>query len=147
MTFKFRFAGPCREIPTDLDFQEQRKACQKMGEKAGTDCSIELFFGFFFDGTRNNMYVSDKARDNTQTNVARLHNVFDDKKDPSYSARQHRFRTYVEGVGTPCVDKVGDPGTGVHAQAGAAAGWGGEGRHQLGSAGIPEPSVFAFRTE
>jgi hypothetical protein len=128
MTFKFRFAGPCREIPTDLDFQEQRKACQKMGEKAGTDCSIELFFGFFFDGTRNNMYVSDKARDNTQTNVARLHNVFDDKKDPSYSARQHRFRTYVEGVGTPCVDKVGDPGTGVHAQAGAAAGWGGEGR-------------------
>ena len=22
MTFKFRFAGPCREIPTDLDFQE-----------------------------------------------------------------------------------------------------------------------------
>ena len=27
MTFKFRFAGPCREIPTDLDFQEQRKAC------------------------------------------------------------------------------------------------------------------------
>lgn len=128
MTFKFRFAGPCREIPTDLDFQEQRKACQKMGEKAGTDCSIELFFGFFFDGTRNNMYVSEKKEDHSQTNVARLYTVFDDSKDPSYSARQHRFRTYVEGVGTPCVEKVGDPGTGVHAQAGAAAGWGGEAR-------------------
>lgn len=128
MTFKFRFAGPCREIPTDLDFQEQRKACQKMGEKAGTDCSIELFFGFFFDGTRNNMDVSIAKKDQTQTNVARLYRVFDDTRDPSYSARQHRFRTYVEGVGTPCVEKVGDPGTGVHAQAGAAAGWGGEAR-------------------
>ncbi|MFY0478130.1 T6SS phospholipase effector Tle1-like catalytic domain-containing protein [Achromobacter marplatensis] len=128
MTLKFRFANPCREIPSDLDFKEQRKACQRMGEKAGTDCSIELFFGFFFDGTRNNMYLSDKAGDHTQTNVARLYNVFDDTNDPSYSARQHRFRTYVEGVGTPCVDKVGDPGTGAHAQAGAAAGWGGEAR-------------------
>lgn len=128
MSFKFRFANPCREIPSDLDFQEQRKACQRMGEKAGTDCSIELFFGFFFDGTRNNMYLSDKAGNHTQTNVARLYSVFDDKKDPSYSARQHRFRTYVEGVGTPCMDKVGDPGTGAHAQAGAAAGWGGEAR-------------------
>ncbi|CUJ59210.1 MULTISPECIES: T6SS phospholipase effector Tle1-like catalytic domain-containing protein [Achromobacter] len=128
MTFKFRFAGPCREIPSDLDFREQRKACQRMGEKAGTDCSIELFFGFFFDGTRNNMYMSERAGNHTQTNVARLYSVFDDAVDPSYSARQHRFRSYVEGVGTPCVDKVGDPGTGAHAQAGAAAGWGGEAR-------------------
>ena len=93
MTFKFRFAGPCREIPSDLDFREQRKACQRMGEKAGTDCSIELFFGFFFDGTRNNMYMSEKAGNHTQTNVARLYSVFDDTIDPSYSARQHRFRT------------------------------------------------------
>ncbi|WP_198513077.1 T6SS phospholipase effector Tle1-like catalytic domain-containing protein [Achromobacter ruhlandii] len=128
MTFKFRFAGPCRPIPSELDFREQRKACQRMGEKAGTDCSIELFFGFFFDGTRNNMYMSEKAGNHTQTNVARLYSVFDDTIDPSYSARQHRFRTYVEGVGTPCVEKVGDPGTGAHAHAGAAAGWGGEAR-------------------
>lgn len=128
MSFKFRFAGPCREIPSELNFQEQRKACHRMGEKAGTDCSIELYFGFFFDGTRNNMYVSDRAGDSTHTNVARLWDVFDDEIDPSYSARQHRFRTYIEGVGTPCVQKVADPGTGVHAQAGAAAGWGGESR-------------------
>ncbi|VFR26048.1 Secreted protein Hcp [plant metagenome] len=128
MTFKFRFAGPCREIPSELNFQEQRKACHRLGEKAGTDCSIELYFGFFFDGTRNNMYVSDRAGDSTHTNVARLWDVFDDELDPSYSARQHRFRTYIEGVGTPCVAKVADPGTGVHAQAGAAAGWGGESR-------------------
>lgn len=128
MTFKFRFAGPCREIPSDLDFREQRKACQRMGEKAGTDCSIELFFGFFFDGTRNNMAVSEKADDHTHTNIARLYSVFDDSRDPSYSARQHRFRTYVEGVGTACLEKVGDPGTGAYATAGAAAGWGGEAR-------------------
>ncbi|WP_439954390.1 hypothetical protein, partial [Escherichia coli] len=74
------------------------------------------------------MYMSERAGNHTQTNVARLYSVFDDAVDPSYSARQHRFRSYVEGVGTPCVEKVGDPGTGAHAQAGAAAGWGGEAR-------------------
>lgn len=126
MTFKFRFAGPCREIPTDLNFREQRTACQNTGGKANTDCSIELFCGFFFDGTRNNMYRS--GDDGSDTNVARLFNVFDDGLDTTYSARRHRFKTYVEGVGTPCQDKVGDPGTGAHAQAGAAAGWGGEAR-------------------
>ena len=51
MTFKFRFAGPCREIPSDLDFREQRKACQRMGEKAGTDCSIELFLSLIHIST------------------------------------------------------------------------------------------------
>lgn len=128
MSARFRFAGPCREIPSALNFQEQRKACHLMGEKAGTDCSIELFFGFFFDGTRNNKDTSDTAGDHTHTNIARLWSVFDDRVDPSYSARKHRFRTYIEGVGTPCVAKVGDSGTGAYANAGAAAGWGGESR-------------------
>ncbi|VFR45147.1 Secreted protein Hcp [plant metagenome] len=127
MSFKFRFAGPCREIPSELNFQEQRKACQRMGEKAGTDCSIELFFGFFFDGTRNNKFTSTAAGNHSETNVARLYEVFDDTVDPSYSARKHRFRTYIEGVGTPC-PRVRDPGTGMYSQAGAAAGWGGEAR-------------------
>lgn len=102
MTFKFRFAGPCREKPTELNAQELRKAAQCMGEKSGTSCSVELFFGFFFDGTRNSMYVSEKNQDSSHTNVARLWEVFNDEVEPAYSARRHRFRTYVEGVGTPC---------------------------------------------
>jgi len=103
----------------------------------GDSCKYNLFFGFFFDGTRNNYTASDalerdKQIQSTHTNVARLYDcypgqsvpgVLDKSLDWSYKPEQykHFFKVYIPGVGTE-FKQVGDSGQGFwDEQLGAAA--------------------------
>ncbi|MDF3832531.1 DUF2235 domain-containing protein, partial [Cupriavidus basilensis] len=88
-------------------------------------CQRTLYLGFFFDGTRNNRQYDTEPK--SHSNVARLYDVFDEARREGED-RQYRFATYVAGVGTEFWKYVGDAGVGLHAAAGAAAGWGGEAR-------------------
>jgi hypothetical protein len=77
-------------------------------------CKVNLAFGFFFDGTNNNL-EHDRPSHN-HSNVARLYLAFpgSDKGEPWPDAKSrypHYFRTYIPGVGTK-FDAVGDTGEG-----------------------------------
>jgi hypothetical protein len=81
-------------------------------------CNVNLFFGFFFDGTNNNMSRDEGAH--AQSNVARLYRAYPGGKDehgseawPDLESKYHNsfFRTYVPGVGTE-FKEVGDSGKG-----------------------------------
>lgn len=69
-------------------------------------CDINLFFGFFFDGTNNNLKRD--RRGHTHSNVARLYGAFPGGKDRNESDAwpgandkyRNFFRTYVPGAGT-----------------------------------------------
>lgn len=90
-------------------------------EDSSKDCFVDLNWGFFFDGTNNNL---ERDRPHfAHSNVARLYDVFDVRAD----SPEH-IRRYVAGVGTPFNDEIGDQGKSVHQAAGLAAGWGGEAR-------------------
>jgi hypothetical protein len=91
-------------------------------------CGIDVFIGCFFDGTRNHRLNSLRRGDFTQSNVSRLFDVFDRGILPGTGVRRSQFSSYIQGVGTEALKEIGDTGTGWHARAGAAAGWGGEGR-------------------
>lgn len=99
----------------------------------GASCTTNLFFGFFFDGTRNNYTEAEK--DKVHSNVARLYDCYpglsvprvlpattDWPKKPEYD---HFFKVYVPGVGT-AFDQVRDTGKSFDRTGGAAvATWGG----------------------
>ncbi|QAU35318.1 DUF2235 domain-containing protein [Janthinobacterium sp. 17J80-10] len=81
-------------------------------------CTVNLSFGFFFDGTNNNL-LRDRSH-HAHSNVARLYEAFPGGKDdhgspiwPQLKDKYHNsfFRTYVPGVGTP-FDEVKDSGQG-----------------------------------
>lgn len=113
--------GPLPAAPEVLseDQQAQLLACDL--NDAQSDCQVELKWGFFFDGTGNNL---ERDRPSLQhSNVARLHDVFEVKR-----GQRDRIARYIAGVGTPFLDEVGDQGRGLHQQAGLGAGWGGEAR-------------------
>lgn len=93
-----------------LDGLEEREQ-PKLGAP-GKSCETELFFGFFFDGTRNNYELADKNGTRNHSNVARLYDCFPGlsvprvlPKDTDWTYKseryQHFFRTYVPGVGSP----------------------------------------------
>jgi hypothetical protein len=92
-------------------------------------CNANLFFGFFFDGTKNN-YVQAEAGKN-HSNVARLYDCYPGLSVPGVlpaSAEWSRkpmpsnfFKVYVPGVASP-FDRVGDSGAGRDLTFGAAAG-------------------------
>ncbi|WP_181358723.1 MULTISPECIES: DUF2235 domain-containing protein [unclassified Stenotrophomonas] len=107
-----------------------RELARNAGATIGSsfDCGLELFVGCFFDGTRNHRLNSRRQGNQTESNVARLFEVFDRDQGSSLAARASRFASYIQGVGTEALKEIGDTGTGWHARAGAAAGWGGEGR-------------------
>lgn len=127
-----------RFFATDLDTVE---AFEKIREQTqigapGKSCESNLFLGFFFDGTRNNYAVSEKAGDHTHSNVARLFDAYPGQtiapavmltpqvKWPDEANYPNYFRIYMPGVGTP-FDELGDNGAGVDRIAGAAfALWG-----------------------
>lgn len=99
-------------------------------------CATNLFFGFFFDGTRNN-YILDDA-ENSHSNVARLYDcypglsvpdVLPPSTDWQYQPERytHFFRVYVPGVASP-FEKVNDSGKGMDAVFGGAGGAMGERR-------------------
>lgn len=99
-------------------------------------CQTNLFFGFFFDGTKNN-YVLGAAAKN-QSNVARLYDCFpgqsvagvlpaDSDWATSPDEYKHFFRVYVPGVASP-FEAVKDTGKGKDLKMGAGFGARGEDR-------------------
>ena len=118
---------PAYENMTKLSRREMARNAAA-GVDSFSDCGVELFIGCFFDGTRNHMLNSRRQRNQTESNVARLFDVFDRDQGASSGGRVARFASYIQGVGTEALKEIGDTGTGWHARAGAAAGWGGEGR-------------------
>ncbi|SHN11120.1 Uncharacterized alpha/beta hydrolase domain [Duganella sacchari] len=102
----------------------------------GESCKTNLFFGFFFDGTKNN-YVQAEAGQN-HSNVARLYDCYPGLSVPgvlpastdwTYNAAryQHFFKVYVPGVASP-FKEINDSGTGLELTRGAAMGYRGESR-------------------
>ncbi|WP_177207856.1 phospholipase effector Tle1 domain-containing protein [Massilia yuzhufengensis] len=98
--------------------------------KPKDSCKTNLFFGFFFDGTKNNYEQAEAA--NNHSNVARLYDCYPGLSVPGVlppttdwkgnaSSYTHFFRVYVPGVSSP-FPQVGDSGTGWHGTSGAAAG-------------------------
>ena len=99
-------------------------------------CKTNLFFGFFFDGTKNN-YVKANVSHN-HSNVARLYDCYPGKSVPGVlpeetdwkhnpARYEHFFKVYVPGVSSP-FKEVSDSGEGLDDVTGAAAGRRGEHR-------------------
>ena len=103
----------------NADQQAELLACDLGGNDEG--CSVDLKWGFFFDGTNNNLERDKPGL--SQSNIARLHDVFVEGLDHPENRKR-----YIAGVGTPFEREVGDQGKSVHQAAGLSAGWGGEAR-------------------
>ena len=104
-----------KEVPIIQEFVDARE-CERFGFPP--TCTANLTFGFFFDGTNNNL-LRDRGH-HAHSNVARLYEAFPGGKDdhgsqawPQLKDKYHNsfFRTYVPGVGTP-FDEVKDSGKG-----------------------------------
>jgi hypothetical protein len=102
----------------------------------GESCRTNLFFGFFFDGTKNNYVQAEKG--NNDSNVARLYDCYPGMSVPGVlptstdwqykpSNYTHFFKVYVPGVASP-FKEVNDSGAGLELQRGAATGYKGEAR-------------------
>ncbi|RIJ85171.1 hypothetical protein RSP822_17185 [Ralstonia solanacearum] len=104
--------------PFALTLDEKARCMANHMEAFSGQCTQEFRIAFFFDGTNNN-----KDRDtpkHAHSNVARLYDIFEQKKD--------QVAYYVPGIGTPFQKEIGDTGRGYDARAGLMAGWGGEAR-------------------
>ncbi len=109
------------------DFERRE---QTNSNDMGRACSANLFFGFFFDGTRNNYELAAKSGD--QSNVARMYDIFPGRGVPKvldgvvWKYRPERysnfFRVYIPGVASP-FDQVSDSGTGWVKTLGGAMGY------------------------
>ena len=97
-------------------------------------CKTNLYFGFFFDGTKNNYVLAEK--NNTHSNIARLYDCYPGMSVPGVLPKKtdweyypprytHFFRTYIPGVGSP-FDGVNDAGHGLDLKRGLASGHLGE---------------------
>ena len=93
-------------------------------------CKTNLFFGFFFDGTKNNYQKAEEGKNHS--NVVRLYDCFPGLSVPAVldakfdwvdkeKAFQHFFKVYVPGVSSP-FSWVGDTGEGIDNTAGGAIG-------------------------
>lgn len=107
-----KFFDPKTETPIIDEFVSTRE-CPEIGVMPPS-CKVNLVFGFFFDGTNNNL-DRDRVTHN-HSNVARLYLAFPGTDIafpwPDAATRYpHYFRTYVPGVGTK-FDAVGDTGEG-----------------------------------
>ena len=102
----------------------------------GESCKTNLFFGFFFDGTKNNYVQAENGLNHS--NVARLYDcypglsvpgVLPAKTDWQYkpSNYTHFFKTYIPGVASP-FKEVNDSGEGWALKRGAAMGHQGQAR-------------------
>lgn len=110
---------------------------EKIGLKPFRDsCTTNLFFGFFFDGTKNNYIDAEDAKNHS--NIARLYDCFPGLSVPGVLPRstdwgrdrekyENFFRVYVPGVSSRFV-QVGDTGKGSDLTLGAAGGALGERR-------------------
>jgi hypothetical protein len=125
---------------SDIDARKIRKTAEEIEKSAASPpcatCKTNLFFGFFFDGTKNNYIQADAGKNHS--NVARLYDCFPGLSTPTVlpavtdwahekAAYSHFFKVYIPGVASP-FEQIGDSGAGLQLTRGAAAGYGGEGR-------------------
>lgn len=93
-------------------------------------CTTNLFFGFFFDGTKNNYVQAEVGK--SHSNVARLYDCYPGLSVPGVLPKSadwvfepkryaHFFKVYVPGVASPFA-QVGDTGAGQDLHFGGAAG-------------------------
>ena len=124
------FAGQMDEVQT-----WEMRELPAIGQP-GRSCETNLFFGFFFDGTRNHYGLSEQRGDHTHSNVARLFDAYpgqtiapqamlnDRVRWPNEAAYPNYFRIYMPGVGTP-FEEIDDSGRGLDEKLGSAfARWG-----------------------
>jgi hypothetical protein len=109
---------------------------QTISSNVKSACKTNIYFGFFFDGTKNNYMLAEKNK--TLSNIARLYDCYPGLSVPGVlpeltewkynpSRYTHFFRTYIPGVASPFT-KVNDSGQGVDLQLGQATGYLGEAR-------------------
>ncbi|MDY0961397.1 DUF2235 domain-containing protein [Massilia sp. CFBP9026] len=121
------------EIET-IKAHENRENSKKVQPK--DSCTTNLFFGFFFDGTKNNYEQAETARNHS--NVARLYDCYPGLSVPGVlpntadwvtDADQYTnfFKVYAPGVSSP-FKEVGDKADWLDEPFGAAAGRMGERR-------------------
>lgn len=129
--FNSFFAGADLKTVRNLEKREQISTSMP-----SSSCTTNLFFGFFFDGTKNN-YVKAEAGKN-HSNVARLYDCYPGLSVPGVlpkatdwqhnpSRYTHFFKVYVPGVSSP-FPQVHDTGEGKDEALGGAAGALGERR-------------------
>ena len=126
--------------PEQRRIEELEKREQPVLGKPSESCKTNLFFGFFFDGTKNNYQDAETGKNHS--NVARLYDcypglsvpkIFDDKMDATMSWKHkpdqysNFFRVYIPGVASR-FDLVGDTGKGLDAIRGGGSGYLGEQR-------------------
>jgi hypothetical protein len=105
-------------------------------ENLNDDCKTNLFFGLFFDGTKNNYVLAQQSK--TQSNIARLYDSYPGLSVPGVLPKEtdwktntekysHFFKVYVPGVSSP-FSQVHDSGKELDEVRGAAFGFKGEAR-------------------
>ncbi|WP_374581474.1 DUF2235 domain-containing protein [Pseudoduganella sp.] len=99
--------------------------CAKRVGKSALSCSGQIFAGFFFDGTGNNMQRDFKSVEqypskHQHSNVVRLFHAFPDAQD---TGTDKYYAAYIPGVGTPFKEIDDDGG-----KMGTAMSWNGEPR-------------------
>lgn len=123
----------CRTFFDEIQFRLLKtyaKREQSLPASPLESCRWNLFFGFFFDGTRNNYKKAEAT--NGSSNVARLYDCFPGQSvkgvlpntaDWKYNPGQFEnfFRVYMPGVASPFAD-VNDTGEGMDKTRGAAMG-------------------------
>jgi hypothetical protein len=109
------FSGKERTVLSDLELREQ-----PIFGVPGESCKTNLFFGFFFDGTKNNYVLAEPSKN--LSNVARLYDCFPGlsvagvlpkQTDWQYNPERysHFFKVYIPGVSSP-FKEVNDSGEG-----------------------------------
>lgn len=112
--------------------REQPEYC-----KPGESCKTNLFFGFFFDGTKNNYIDAETAKNHS--NVARLYDCYPGLSVPkilppttdwTYQPEQFKnfFKVYIPGVASTFEAVKDDGGDGIDGTGGGASGLYGERR-------------------
>ena len=84
--------------------QLRRAAAVSQGVTSSPSCQIEVHIGVFFDGTNNNKKRDQEAitdpKKRSHSNVVVLHDTY-------ANTREHHYRIYIPGVGTP-FPKIGE---------------------------------------
>jgi hypothetical protein len=124
------------ETPKDRKIRDLEHREQQIIGAPGESCKTNLFFGFFFDGTKNNYVLAEKGLNHS--NVARLYDCYPGLSIPGVLPKiadweykpsnfTHFFKTYIPGVASP-FKEINDSGAGRELTLGAASGYRGEAR-------------------
>lgn len=118
----FRYAVDVKKFFDNADIKTLRefewRETPKIG-RPGDSCKTELFFGFFFDGTKNNYLDAEHSLNHS--NVARLYDCYPGLSVPGVLPKRmdwqykpsnytHFFKTYIPGVAS-AFKEIGDAGT------------------------------------